>query len=169
MFSSRKEALKEEVRIHKVKRVNEQTRYANRARQKTEKFYFAASGQENPNYGGGNVSTKGRRAISTATTNRLLANPENNPFSKKGEESMSHGRKWVTNKDRSEEKYLRPGEDVPEGWSSGRKIRPPRSEESRQKTSETLKGREKSKAHRESLRLAALKQWERVKGKTPSD
>ena len=85
-----------------------------------------------------------------------LTNWEDNPFRKKGEESMSHGRKWVTTPEKDQEKYLKPGEETPEGWISGRMKRPPRSAESRERTRQALKGKPKSESHRRSLREATL-------------
>lgn len=80
-----------------------------------------------------------------------LVDWEENPFKLKGELSMSHGRKWVTNSDRTEEIYLKPGEEVPEGWHLGRKKYPPRSEESRKRTSVALKGKTRSQEQRDRI------------------
>jgi hypothetical protein len=66
------------------------------------------------------------------------------------------GRVWVTNPDRTEETYLKPGEEIPEGWIRGRKKFAPRTEESRQKTSQALKGKPKSEKAKESIRKARL-------------
>jgi hypothetical protein len=90
---------------------------------------------------------------------------EKNPFRKTGEESMSHGRKWVTTPEKDREKYLKPGEEAPEGWISGRMKRPPRSAESRERTRQALKGKPKSDSHKQSLREATLN-YHANKGKT---
>jgi predicted GIY-YIG superfamily endonuclease len=66
------------------------------------------------------------------------------------------GRVWVTNADRTEEIYLKPGEEIPEGWMGGRRKFAPRSEESRQKTSKSLKGKPKSDEAKENIRKARL-------------
>jgi hypothetical protein len=105
------------------------------------------------------VSLQARSKMSESHKSR-----EENPFRKKGEESMSHGRKWVTTPEKDEEKYLKPGEEIPEGWILGRMKRPPRSEESRQRTSKALKGKPKSEAAKKSIRKARLAYLERVRG-----
>lgn len=87
---------------------------------------------------------------------KRMTDSVNNPFKRKGVESMAHERQWFCNEDRSEEIYLKPGENPPEGWIRGRKKFPPRSEESRQKTSNSLKGKQKSPEHREKLRQSTL-------------
>lgn len=74
------------------------------------------------------------------------------------------GRIWVTKPDRTEEIYLKPDEEIPEGWILGRMKRPPRSEESRQRTSKALKGKPKSEAAKKSIRKARLAYLERVRG-----
>jgi predicted GIY-YIG superfamily endonuclease len=66
------------------------------------------------------------------------------------------GRVWVTNADRTEEIYLKPGEEIPEGWVKGRRKFAPRSEESRQKTSKSLKGKPKSDEAKKNIRKARL-------------
>jgi hypothetical protein len=68
------------------------------------------------------------------------------------------GRVWVTTPDRTEEIYLKPGEEAPKGWVKGRKKFAPRTSESRSKTSRSLKGRKKTNEHKENLRAAALRQ-----------
>jgi hypothetical protein len=74
------------------------------------------------------------------------------------------GRIWVTNPDRTEEIYLKPGEEIPEGWVRGRRKFAPRSDESRQRTSKALKGKPKSEAAKKSIRKARLAYLERIKG-----
>lgn len=160
--SSREEAYEVETKLHDFFEVNKNPHFANKARQNTKSFSFSASGEENPNYGGNNVSDEGRKRISEKTSRRL-SSWEGNPFKKRGEESMSHGRRWVTNSSRCQEKYLRPGEEVPEGWIAGRMKRPSRSDESRQKTSNALKGKGKSEEHKEKLREALSNYWKGVK------
>lgn len=66
------------------------------------------------------------------------------------------GRVWVTTPDRTEEIYLKPGEEVPEGWVLGRKKFPPRTKESREKTRQALKGKPKSEKAKENIRKARL-------------
>jgi DNA-binding IclR family transcriptional regulator len=66
------------------------------------------------------------------------------------------GRVWVTTLDRTEEIYLKPGEEAPEGWVKGRKKFAPRNEESKQKTREALTGKPKTKEHIENIRKARL-------------
>jgi hypothetical protein len=90
---------------------------------------------------------------------------KDNPFKKKGEESMSYGRRWVTTPEKDEEKYLKPGEEPPEGWVFGRMKRPSRGEESRNRTRQALKGKPKSEQHKENLKKAALDHYLK-KGKT---
>ena len=105
---------------------------------------------------------KGRFPFPTEFGKKLsenLKNWEDNPFRKKGEESMSHGRKWVTTPERDQEKYLKPDEKPPEGWISGRMKRPPRSAESRERTRQALKGKPKSESHKHSLREATLRYY----------
>lgn len=67
------------------------------------------------------------------------------------------GRVWVTTPDRTEEIYLKPGEEAPEGWVKGRKKFAPRTEESRNRTRQALKGKAKTEQHRENLRQATLR------------
>lgn len=67
------------------------------------------------------------------------------------------GKVWVTNTDKTEEIYLKPGEEIPEGWVKGRKKFAPRSEESRDRTRQALKGKTKTEQHKENLRKAVLK------------
>jgi predicted GIY-YIG superfamily endonuclease len=69
------------------------------------------------------------------------------------------GRVWVTNPERTEEVYLKPGKEVPEGWIKGRKKFAPRSAESKHKTSNSLKGKTKSPEHRENLSKSASQWW----------
>jgi len=151
VFSTREQALKEEIRIHALKNVDTNPKYANRAKQKSDKFYFSASGPNNPNFGGGHLTAENVLKISETTRRRLLSSPETNPFCQTGEKSMSFNRRWVTNIEKTEEKYLKSGEEAPEGWISGRKKRPPRSQESRQRTSRALKGKLKSEEHKRKL------------------
>ena len=66
------------------------------------------------------------------------------------------GRVWVTNADRTEEIYLKPGEEIPSGWVRGRRKFAPRSDESRQRTSQSLKGKPKSEEAKENIRKARL-------------
>jgi hypothetical protein len=66
------------------------------------------------------------------------------------------GRVWVTSPDRTEETYLKPGEEIPDGWIRGRKKFAPRTDESRQKTSQALKGKPKSEKAKENIRRARL-------------
>jgi hypothetical protein len=158
IFDSREAALLEEVRIHSIKNVDKSSRYANRAKQRSERFNFSASGEENPNYGGGNMSLKGRESISKAVSQRLKDRSKN-PFAKKGGQSQSHGRRWFCNPERTEELYLKKGEEPREGWVPGRMRRPPRTEESRQKTRESLTGKPKSDEHRKNLSEAMKKYY----------
>jgi len=107
------------------------------------------------------VTAEARKKMTDSQTKR-----EENPFRKKGKDSMSHGRKWVTTPEKDQEKYLKPGEEAPEGWIPGRMKRPPRSAESRERTSQALKGKPKSDSHKRSLREATLNYYAQ-KGKTP--
>lgn len=75
---------------------------------------------------------------------------------KRPECATAVGRVWVTNPDRTEEIYLKPGEDVPEGWMKGRKKFAPRNEESREKTRQALKGKPKSEEAKRNIRKARL-------------
>lgn len=150
IFLSRQEALLEEIRIHSLRDVDKSERYANRAKQKSDKFNFSASGRDNPNYGGGHKSQEGLRKISETTRKRLL-DPSRNPFARKGEDSQAYGRRWYCSPDSSEEIYLKKGQEPPEGWIPGRMKRPPRSEESRERTRRALKGKKKSEEHKRKL------------------
>lgn len=164
VFNSREEALLEEIRIHNVKDVHRKKRYANRSRQTSTKFNFSASGEENPNYGGGHKSKEGLRRISETNRRRLLT-PGKNPFAKKGCESQSYGRRWMTTPDRSAEVYLKQGEEPPEGWVPGRMKRPKRSLESRLRTSKALAGKKKSEEHKRLI-SEALKRRNSVSRQT---
>jgi len=161
-FSSRKEALTEEIRIHSLRNVDKSKRYANRAKQKSEKFNFSASGEDNPNYGGGRKTPEGLKKISETTRNRLL-DPAKNPFARKGEQSQAHGRKWYSSPDSTEEVYLKKGEESPEGWVPGRMKRPPRSEESRERTRRALRGKTKSQEHRKNLSESMKKYYDKMR------
>jgi hypothetical protein len=161
-FPSRREALLEEVRIHSLKDVDRSERYANRAKQKSEKFNFSASGEDNPNYGGGHKTPEGLKKISETTRKRLL-DPAKNPFAKKGEQSQAHGRRWYSNPDSTEEVYLKKGEEPPEGWVPGRMKRTPRSEESRERTRQALKGKTKSQEHRKNLSESMKKYYDKLR------
>lgn len=109
------------------------------------------------------VGEETRQKMQTALLNR-----EDNPFKRKGEQSMSHGRVWVTTPERDQERYLKPGEEAPEGWEPGRMKRPPRSQESRDRTRQALKGKEKSPEHRQKLRESTLAYYEK-KRSLPAD
>jgi len=74
------------------------------------------------------------------------------------------GRVWVTTPNRSDEKYLKPGEEIPEGWIAGRKKRQPRTAESRERTRRALKGKPKSEEHKQKLREATLAYYARLRG-----
>jgi len=80
---------------------------------------------------------------------------------KRPECATAVGRVWVTNSDKSEEKYLKPGEEIPDGWVKGRKKREPRSLESRMKTSKALKGRVRTAEENEKTRQGILRWHER--------
>jgi len=97
----------------------------------------------------------------------LLARKDN-PFKLKGEQSMAHGRTWVTTPQRDQEKYLKPEEEPPVGWIPGRMKRPPRSEESRDRTRCALRGKTKSPEHRQKLREATLAYNARKRGLPPN-
>lgn len=155
------EACAIEVELHAFFEVDINPHFANIARQTSAGFNFRAEGENNPNYGGGNVSIEGRQKMRESTLRRL--EKYGNPFAKKGKESQSHGRKWVTNSDKTEEIYLKPGEVAPEGWIPGRKRRPPRSQESRNRTSKALKGKKKSDSHRKNLSKAAINYYKNLK------
>ena len=82
----------------------------------------------------------GRLPLKSETRQKMieaLKKREDNPFKLKGELSMSHGRVWVTNSDYSEERYLKPGEQIPEGWQRGRALKGKK----RPDHSESLRGR----------------------------
>jgi hypothetical protein len=141
-----------EVQLHNFYEVDTNPHFANKAKQTSVGFSFRAAGEENPNYGGGKKSEEGIQKI--RETVKKTMERHGNPFAKKGEESQSHGRVWVTNSDRSEEIYLKKGEEIPNGWERGRKKRPPRSQESRNRTSLALKGKKKSEEHKRNLSIA---------------
>jgi hypothetical protein len=143
------EACAMEVELHAFFEVDINPHFANIARQTSAGFNFRAEGENNPNYGGGNVTPSGRQKMKDTVLKTM--EKYGNPFAKKGEESLSHGRKWVTNEDKSDEKYLKKGEQPPVGWVPGRKKRPPRSQESRDRTSNALKGRKLSDEHKRSV------------------
>jgi hypothetical protein len=142
---SREEAAEAEVLLHEYFQVHINPHFANKAKQSSKKFY-------------NNLTPEQRSKQSSLVTQTNLR--ETNVFRKKGEESMSHGRVWVTNLDKTEEIYLKPGEEIPPGWVRGRKFRT-RSEESRQRTSKALKGKPKSEKARENIRKARLAYLER--------
>lgn len=82
----------------------------------------------------------GRLPVRPETKQKMteaLKRREDNPFRKKGKESMSHGRIWVTTPDYSQERYLKPGEEIPEGWINGRSLKG----KERPDHSENMKGR----------------------------
>jgi len=97
----------------------------------------------------------GRLPVSDMTRAKMR---ESQTGKKRPECASAVGKTWVTNKTRTEELYLDPGEEIPEGWVKGRKKFPPRTQESKDKTSKTLRGRKKTKEHKEKLRVAALRQ-----------
>jgi hypothetical protein len=167
LFSSRQEALQEEIRIHALKNVDKSKKYANRAKQKTDRFNFSASGKDNPNYGGGNVSAEGRKRISETMRLRGLDRTKN-PFAKRGEESQSFGRRWFSSPDLSQEIYLKKGENPPSGWIPGRIKRPPRSEESRERTRKALKGKPKSEQHKQKLSESVKKYFDQKRSQDAS-
>jgi len=140
-FSSREEAAAAEVLLHEFFEVHQNPHFANKARQSSKKFY-------------NNLTEEQRQKQSALVTE--INHRETNVFRRTGEESMSHGRVWVTNPDRTEETYLKPGEEIPEGWIRGRKKFAPRTNESRQRTSQALKGKPKSEKAKESIRRARL-------------
>ena len=151
----------EQVELHEFYDVDTNPHFANLSKQKSAGFSFSASGKDNPNYGGGNVSEKGRQKMSE--TSKRTLEKHGNPFAKKGEESQAHGRVWVTNSDKSEELYLKKGEEIPEGWIRGRMKRPPRSQESRDRTSNALKGKKKSEEHRKNLSISTSNYYKNKK------
>ena len=153
LHETKEEAADAEVRLHAFYQVHLNPHFANKARQTSRKFF-------------NNLTLEQRKAQSALVT-RTNSKSEN-PFRKRGEESMSHGRRWVTNSSRCREKYLRPGEEIPEGWVAGRMKRPSRSDESRQKTSNALKGKGKSEEHKEKLREALSNYWKGVKSQGKS-
>jgi len=160
LFPTRRDALLEEIRIHALKDVDKSKRYANKAKQRSEGFNFSASGKDNPNYGGGNISEEGRKRITESTRERLRDRSKN-PFAKRGEQSQSYGRKWFSSPDLTHEVYLKRGENPPDGWIPGRMKRPPRSEESRERTRRALKGKLKSEQHKQKLSEATKRHYEK--------
>lgn len=85
---------------------------------------------------------EGRLSVKTETRKKMsekLIQREDNPFKRKGDESMSHGRVWITTPERDQERYLKPEEEIPQGWVRGRMKRAPRDAESRVRTSVSLK------------------------------
>lgn len=140
-FASREEASEAEVLLHEFFEVHRNPHFANKAKQSSKKFF-------------NNLSEEQRKQQSTLVTETNLR--ETNVFRRRGEESMAHGRVWVTTPDRTEEIYLKPGEEVPDGWVLGRKKFPPRTNESRDKTRQALKGKPKSEEHKASIKKARL-------------
>jgi hypothetical protein len=124
LYNTKEEAADAEVQLHAFYQVHLNPHFANKAKQTSRKFF-------------NNLTLDQRKAQSDLVTS-TNSRPEN-PFRKKGEESMSHGRVWVTDPERTLEIYLKPGEEVPTGWVPGRKKFKPRSEESRQRTSAALR------------------------------
>jgi len=150
VYNTLEETSEAEVYLHEFYQVHKNPHFANKAKQTSKKFY-------------NNLTDEQRNRQSDLVTS--VNNRKENPFKKKGEESMSHGRKWVTTPAKTEEKYLKSGEEIPEGWILGRMKRPPRSKESRKKTSQSLKGKTKSESHKNNLRKATLKYYAE-RGKT---
>jgi hypothetical protein len=140
-LASREEAAAAEVLLHEFFEVHQNPHFANKARQSSKKFYNNLTDEQRQK----------QSALVTETNHR-----ETNVFRRRGEESMSHGRVWVTSPDRTEETYLKPGEEIPDGWIRGRKKFAPRTDESRQKTSQALKGKPKSEKAKENIRRARL-------------
>jgi hypothetical protein len=163
---SREEVYEIERMLHCFLEVDINPHFANRSKQTSTRFSFSACGDKNPNYGGGRMPEETLKRMGQLCSERLLT-WEENPFRRKGELSMSHGRVWATNTDRTEETYLKPGEQIPEGWVAGRKKYPPRSEESRNKVRNSLKGKPKSESHKEKLRQATLNYYENKKKRSP--
>lgn len=164
----REEAYKIEELLHNFFQVNVNPHFANRSKQTSSGFSFSAEGERNPNYGGGRMSKEAIERIAQSTSKRLKGWTEN-PFRKKGSESMSHGRRWATNAKKTEEIYLKPGEEIPKDWLLGRKNYPPRSEESKAKVSNSLKGKSKSDSHKDNLRKAALEFYKKQSQDTHSE
>jgi hypothetical protein len=152
VYPSKEEAIQAEISLHDFYCVHTNPHFANKAKQTSRKFY-------------NNLTDTQRSEQSERVTQTNLR--ESNVFRKKGEESMSYGRIWVTNEDRTDEIYLKPGEEVPEGWIKGRKFRP-RDAESRQRTSRALKGKPKSEQAKKNARIARLAYLERVRSSTKS-
>lgn len=140
-FASREEAAEAEVLLHEFFEVHRNPHFANKAKQSSKKFF-------------NNLSEEQRKQQSALVTEINLR--ETNVFRRKGEESVSHGRVWVTTPDRTEEIYLKPGEGAPEGWVKGRKKFAPRTEESRNRTRQALKGKPKSEKAKENIKKARL-------------
>lgn len=141
IFASREEAAEAEVLLHEFFEVHRNFHFANKAKQSSKKFF-------------NNLSEEQRKQQSILVTETNLR--ETNVFRRKGEESMAHGRVWVTTPDRTEEIYLKPGEEAPEGWVKGRKKFAPRTEKSRNRTRQALKGKPKSEKAKENIRKARL-------------
>jgi hypothetical protein len=162
--SSREESYEIEGHLHELFKVDKNPHFANKARQTSKKFSFLAFGENNPNYGPGRMPIKSRKSISEKASERLSHWPEN-PFRNRGENSMSHGRRWFSSPCRTKEVYLKKGEEPPEDWSPGRKKRGARTKESRRKTSESLKNKSKSEEHKKKLKESLLKYHENLKKK----
>jgi hypothetical protein len=124
IHTTKEEAAEAEVKLHEFFQVHLNPHFANKARQTSKKFYNNLSGEQ--------------RLAQSELVRQTNLRPDN-PFRLKGESSMSHGRRWVVNSDKTEEIYLKAGEEIPEGWVLGRKKFKPRDEESRRKTSRALK------------------------------
>jgi len=142
-FNSIEDAAHAEVLLHEFYQVHINTHFANKAKQSSRKFY-------------NNLTQEQRETQSNLVTE--INHRKSNVFRLRGQESMSHGRVWVTNEERNQEIYLKPGEEVPKGWTRGRKKFAPRTEKSKAKTSQALTGKPKTNEHREKLRQAAL-EW----------
>lgn len=124
VYATKEEAAEAEVKLHEFFQVHLNPHFANKARQTSKKFYNNLSAEQ--------------RLAQSELVRKINLRPDN-PFRQKGEASMAHGRKWVTNPEKTDEIYLKAGEEIPEGWRLGRRRFKPRSEESRKKTSQALK------------------------------
>jgi hypothetical protein len=154
-FSSRKGALEAEILLHNFFEVTTNPHFANRSKQTS--TGFTTSGFHHSEEAKLRIGEESRKRTRTKETRRKTS--ESNKGQKRSEitkQKLSNERKgklWWRNFITGEVTLSKgsPGED----WERGRGTLPPRSEDTKRATSNSLKGRPKSENHKQKLSDAA--------------